>query len=236
VFSGLCREKHIRWICTCVLLAACSDGKLRADSGSEDAATEIDAALPDEDPADAQDMPDDAESPLDAAADDAMGGDSADAGPSTEAGVETDDAGPLVNPVLGSETDTTLAGTDGDGNGVRDDLDAHVAAIESRTNERAALLAFAREVTSMMLLGGTPSTTRDAAFAQQVRIVKTIDCLSSLFEAEVRRERVRAIGYALFNNAARLRAYHTADKLLSGTILPPPSSGCDPRVIPGLEP
>jgi hypothetical protein len=44
---------------------------------------------------------------------------------------------------------------------------------------------------------------------------------------------VEDLTHALFNNAERLRAYHAADALLSGTILPRPSVGCDASLMEG---
>jgi hypothetical protein len=139
--------------------------------------------------------------------------------------------GPLVNPVVGSEKDATLAGTDADGNGVRDDVDAYIAALEMDPAKAAALRSFAREQTAMMLLGGTASPTKAAAVGQQMRVVKAIDCLAARYPRDQRRGFVSSLGNALFNNGQRWRAYLKADKLLSGTVLPPPSKGCDTAVL-----
>ncbi len=154
----------------------------------------------------------------------------------TDAGVIADggqEAGPLVNPVATSEKDSTLAGGDLDKNGIRDDLDRYLETLEADPTKLAALKAFAREQTQMMLLGASSSPTQAAATGQQVRVVKTIDCLAVSYGRDQRRALVRTIGAALFNNALRWRAYLTADKLLSGTILPPPSKGCDPAIVGG---
>src|SRR5215470_11433285 len=63
------------------------------------------------------------------------------------------DAGEL-DPVATSQMDTTLAGADDDGNGVRDDVDQYIATLEADPDKRVAVTAVARERTAMMLLGG----------------------------------------------------------------------------------
>jgi hypothetical protein len=121
---------------------------------------------------------------------------------------------------------------DGNDNGVRDDVDGYIGALEADAEKRRALTSFAREQTQMMLLpAGTTTKARAAAFAARVRVVKSIDCLAAVYPTPQRQALVVSLKSALFNNAARLRAYHAADKLLSGTILPPPGQGCDPLVL-----
>src|SRR5688572_20787809 len=197
---------HRSWVASLALLAlACSQGPKASGSGGADAAADQVAAAGDATATDgtATDAP-----PADVIA----------------------DAPPAPFPgelVQGSEKDATLTGTDADGNGVRDDVDGLVGAIEPDAARRAMLTAFARESTKLMLVGGAA----DDARAQQERVVKTVDCLATVYEPPRRRELVTALLSALYNNAARQMAYRHADALLSGSILPRPSKTCDAALI-----
>lgn len=140
----------------------------------------------------------------------------------------------LDDPVRASEGDASILGTDADRNGVRDDVDAYIAALESEPPKRAALVSFARAGTSMMALGAAPGATQQAALARHTEVVRAIDCLATLYSLLERRTRVMQIQSALHNNANRLLAYHRADALLSGTILPAPGYGC-PAIAEGTK-
>jgi hypothetical protein len=150
------------------------------------------------------------------------GGNAGDAGGSSEQ---------PADPVSGSQSDRTLGGSDQNANGVRDDVDDYIDSLDDDTAHRGMLSAFARELTSMMLLGADPSATQGRATEQFARVVKTVDCLAGQYARDDRRRLLANVRYALFNNAQRLRAYHAADVLLSGTILPRPSAACDPAVV-----
>jgi hypothetical protein len=156
-------------------------------------------------------------------------------GGETGAGGAAEDGGAggvagAYDPVRESELDSTLQGHDDDANGVRDDVDRYIQSLGSNEDERAALTGLARELTSSMLLGNDPDATRATAWNQQVRVVLAIDCLATLFERDERRAHVSSLTAALFNNRARLVAYHTADGLLSGSVLPKPATGCTPEI------
>jgi hypothetical protein len=140
-------------------------------------------------------------------------------------------AGELPDPVRGSEGDTTLLGKDGDKNGVRDDVDAYIATLEADPQKRTVLVSFARESTAMMLLGGTPGTTKDMASAQALRVGRTIDCLHDLYAADLSTKQtiLQNVRDALYDNAMRLGAYNHASTLVSGTLLRA-GHGCDPTI------
>lgn len=171
----------------------------------------------------------DASSDASSASDDG-GSANADAG-SDAAGLIT-----LVDPVAGSENDTTLLGTDSDHNGVRDDIDEYVTALESDGQKRTALVSFARESTAMMLLGGAPTATRSAAVAQATRVGRTIDCLHDLYVTNLpaKQQLLQNLRSALYDNALRLRAYNHASTLVSGTVFRA-GHGCD-ATITGVTP
>ncbi len=135
------------------------------------------------------------------------------------------------DPFSGSETDTTLPGTDRDGNGVRDDVDAYIATLEADARKKAALLSFARESTAMMVLGGSAGTTKAAAVGQAQRVGRTIDCLHDLYLPDLKTKQaiLQNVRNALYDNGLRLRAYNHASTLLSGTILRA-GQGCDPTI------
>ncbi len=135
------------------------------------------------------------------------------------------------DPVAGSEGDTTLLGTDADGNGVRDDVDHYIATLEADPQKVIVLESFARESTAMMVLGGTDGTTRAAAIAQAGRVARTIDCLHDLYAGNLATKRalLEEIRDALYDNALRLGAYNHASTLVSGTLLLG-GHGCDPTI------
>ena len=142
-------------------------------------------------------------------------------------GAREDDDGEFTDPVADSEDDVELSGVDEDADGVRDDVAAYIATLEADPDKQAALTAFARESTAMMIAGGSDEMTRDAAFLQHSRVVRSIDCLAAVYSPEIRVEMIEQVGHALYNNPARLRAYYAADALLSGSILPSPEPVCD---------
>jgi hypothetical protein len=133
--------------------------------------------------------------------------------------------------VAASEKDTTLQGDDVDMNGVRDDVDGYIETLEADATKVAALKAFAREQTQIMLLSAVKSPTQAAAIGQQVRVVKAIDCLAASYARDRRQPLIRSIDDALLNNGMRWRAYLAVDKLLSGTVLPSPGNGCDLAIL-----
>jgi hypothetical protein len=142
----------------------------------------------------------------------------------------------LIDPVSGSQVDATLDGTDADGNGVRDDLDAYIATLETDPTRVTALVSFARESTKMMLLGGAPSATKRAAVAQAQRVGRTIDCLHDLYAGDLttKQEILRNVRSALYDNGMRLTAYNHASTLVSGTLFRT-GHGCD-FAITGVSP
>jgi hypothetical protein len=135
------------------------------------------------------------------------------------------------DPVADSEGDTTLLGTDADHNGVRDDVDAYMATLETDPQKRTALVSFAREATAMMVLGATDGTTKDAALAQAQRVGRTIDCLHDLYVDDllIKQTILQVIRSALYDNALRLTAYNHASSLVSGSLFRA-SHGCDPAI------
>ena len=146
-------------------------------------------------------------------------------------GGASDEGFDFVDPVAGSEGDTTLTGTDGDGNGVRDDVDAYIVTLESDARKQTALVSFARESTAMMVLGGAAGTTKIAAVAQAQRVGRTIDCLHDLYSPDLATKQaiLQNLRSALYDNAMRLRAYNHASTLLSGTIMRA-GRGCDTAI------
>jgi len=146
------------------------------------------------------------------------------------------DGGDFPDPVKGSEADIRLTGTDGDGNGVRDDVDAFIATLEADPRKQSVLVSFARESTAMMVLGGTSGTTKAAATAQALRVGRTIDCLHDLYVPDLATKKaiLQSVRNALYDNAMRLRAYNHASTLLSGTIMRA-GRGCD-AAITGVSP
>jgi hypothetical protein len=136
-----------------------------------------------------------------------------------------------LDPVAGSEGDTTLLGVDADGDGVRDDVGAYITTLEADPQKRMVLLAFARESTAMMVLGGTGGTSKAAALAQASRVGRTIDCLHDLYSSDLGRKKtiLEDIRDALYDNALRLGAYNHASTLVSGTLLQG-GHGCDPAI------
>lgn len=159
------------------------------------------------------------------------GGAAGSGGATTGDGGAVDGAVDSGDPFSGSETDTTLTGTDRDGNGVRDDMDAYIATLEADARKKAALLSFARESTAMMVLGGSAGTTKVAAVAQGQRVGRTIDCLHDLYLPDLKTKQaiLQNVRNALYDNGLRLRAYNHASTLLSGTILRA-GRGCDPAI------
>lgn len=166
-----------------------------------------------------------------------------DAGPVADAGGSNDAASPHAlgpqsypNPVQASESDTALLGTDADADGLRDDVAAFIDSLESNSNRRAALKSFARESSTMLLIASQSDATHAAAMSEAQRVGMTLGCLHDLYagDSATATELLRQIRYALYDNAARLRAYNHASTLVSGGVLHA-THGCDPELT-GVTP
>lgn len=83
----------------------------------------------------------------------------------------------------------------------------------------------------MVVIGRKVGGTKGEAAIQVQRVAKTLACVHALYTPNVEgaSELLSQIRLALYNNAARLRAYSHASTLLSGTVLRT-ARGCDPAI------
>jgi hypothetical protein len=157
------------------------------------------------------------------------GGTAGTAGSGGGAGADDGAAPEFVNPVALSESDATVLGTDGDGNGVRDDLAAYLTTLAPMTDVRTLLVSYARMETQMLVLGADPNSTVSAVREQAHQAMAVHRCLlAALGPAETRRMVVE-LQSALLNNEMRWNAWLSADRKLAGGFLE--NKACDMSLV-----
>lgn len=123
-----------------------------------------------------------------------------------------------------------LAGSDADGNGIRDDIDRLIASqFSARPDIRAAAEQKARALRQMLL-----ATTREEALAAGRQIARASSCVYRILPFDqpgavpVRDAMSREIESLTANTRARLRQYLAANRLAGGGYFSqPPEPVCD---------
>jgi hypothetical protein len=124
-----------------------------------------------------------------------------------------------IDPAAGSVADTTLLGTDANGNGIRDDVEEFITQHYTDPTQQSLMLNYAASATKMLLAKDQP-----AAIAAQQLVDRTSVCGQNNFglsQYQVERVTVQAV---LLNNATRLQIYFGNQQLLDGLSFPALSS------------
>jgi hypothetical protein len=118
----------------------------------------------------------------------------------------------------------SLLGTDSNGNGVRDDIDALIAGTTDSTAQKAALTQFARSLQGSLAV----DTTNASALSQAALTVnKAVSCLFQQYNANTAVGRVHWLQELTVNTLVRLTAYETFNSALNGTVMAnPPGEVC----------
>lgn len=150
-------------------------------------------------------------------------------GGESSAGAGGADDEEFVNPVAASEGDTDALGRDSDGNGVRDDLQAHLATLSNVESERVLLVSWAREETRMLLLGDDSASTVGSVREQARRAMSVHRCVVSALGSERAQLAATELESALLNNRLRWTAWLAADRKLEGSVLA--NTACDESLV-----
>lgn len=117
------------------------------------------------------------------------------------------------------ERTNSIAGIDANANGIRDDVEAYIAANYSNPAQRAAVIQFAGVIQDAMLVD---KANVAAAKAISVRVDRAINCLYSKFDVSSGEKHPAAIGQEIesisANTKKRLLAYLAFSKALDGTV------------------
>jgi hypothetical protein len=120
---------------------------------------------------------------------------------------------PLSDPVSGSEGDTTLAGNDADGDGIRDDLGQYIAGRYDDPAQRNAFKNWARATTVELL-----ATGQAAVYQAQQSVDRAMICVYNSVGLQGGQQQQGELLAALLNNDLRLTAYLNNIQSLGGMV------------------
>lgn len=125
---------------------------------------------------------------------------------------------------------TSLAGPDANQNGIRDDIDAWIAAQAGAASQKAALRQMARSFQETYFIDTSDSIAVQAAAIRGAAAVVCINTrygtASNSLEGTRKRRLLRSM---TFNTIGRTRAYFSLDQAISGHVIQLPTSeeACD---------
>ncbi|QHI97312.1 hypothetical protein GT347_04550 [Xylophilus rhododendri] len=108
----------------------------------------------------------------------------------------------------------TVAGPDADANGVRDDIDAYVAALPSPAEQRGALLQLSRALQVAML---ADTGQQSGLIAATRGIAKAVACIHQVYPTGESSRSVRTVEKFTVNTRTRFDAYERFNVAISGT-------------------
>jgi len=117
------------------------------------------------------------------------------------------------------ERSNSLAGTDADGNGIRDDVDAYIVQNYSGEEQLAAVNQYARTMQASLLL---PENDREAARVVALRSARAIYCIHSKFGNGKGYRVTSEIRGVTTNTKPRLLAYLSYNRSLNGMVFSNP--------------
>lgn len=122
----------------------------------------------------------------------------------------TDDEG--LPPDPGAAGERTLSGIDSDEDGLRDDVQRHIALEYEDPATRDALA----QVAEPMMLSYTAGTDRESILSLNDEISAGIDCTHSILDADAT-QAIQELEAIVLNTPARIQARADADAEISGT-------------------
>jgi hypothetical protein len=120
---------------------------------------------------------------------------------------------PPSDPVSASEGDTTLAGTDGDGDGIRDDLGRYIVTRYGDPAQRGAFENWARAATIELL-----ATGQSAVYQAQRSVDRAMICVYNSVGLRAGRQEENELLAALLNTDLRLTTYLSNIQTLGGVV------------------
>jgi hypothetical protein len=121
-------------------------------------------------------------------------------------------------PVL--DLGTTLAGTDADGNGVRDDIDRFIAAQGDTPTKKAALTQLARSLQTTLTVDPTNSVALASASSS---VMRSVACIWSAYGRGQASVKVMTLEELTVNTQQRFTAYDAYHAALNGKALTLPT-------------
>ena len=126
-------------------------------------------------------------------------------------------------PVL--DRTTTLAGTDGNTNGIRDDIETYINGLPDTDAQKNALRQTARAFTSVL---ATNLADGNALNASSTKLSNASSCLFKQYPSALASKRAREMEKLHINTRLRFDAYDAYNAALSGTTsLAPVGDGCE---------
>jgi hypothetical protein len=114
----------------------------------------------------------------------------------------------------------TVAGTDANNNGVRDDLDKYIAALPDTPAERNALTQTAQAIQSAMLVD--PANAAGTA-SVSAGINRAVTCVWAVYPKGIQGQKVALIQELSVNTLVRLKAYEAYNASRNGTVVTRPT-------------
>jgi hypothetical protein len=112
---------------------------------------------------------------------------------------------------------SSIAGTDADSNGVRDDIDALIRAQSDTPVQLAALTQFAQSIQATLTLDVTNSSAVSTVAAN---VRSAVACLFTQYDATIAAQRAHWMQEISINTLPRLQAYDHFNAIMSGTVTP----------------
>jgi hypothetical protein len=118
-------------------------------------------------------------------------------------------------PVL--DRSTSITGPDGDGNGVRDDLDNYIDSLPDTVPQKAALRQASKAIDAAMQAGDSGSSTPSELKEVSTAIARAVHCIWDRYDAETAPTKVATIQKLMVNTRARVDAYDLYNTKRSGS-------------------
>lgn len=124
------------------------------------------------------------------------------------------------------DTSDSLAGTDDDGNGVRDDVDSYIDSLPDSSIQKGALRQISKAYTIALLAGSSEDSTE--LRNTSVKLMNAVHCLWSIYDASVASDRLGDIRKVNVNTVERFKAFMEFGRRVSGWSVRLPREGtCD---------
>ncbi|MEO6923282.1 MAG: hypothetical protein ABI142_05605 [Bryocella sp.] len=114
------------------------------------------------------------------------------------------------------DTSNSLTGTDANGNGVRDDLDAYIAGLKDSPVQQKALTQLAQAIQATLSVDLTKSTALAAA---SLNINRGVTCVWQTYTAD-QHAKVQLVQELSINTLTRLNAYEKYNAARNGAVIP----------------
>lgn len=124
------------------------------------------------------------------------------------------------------DTSASLAGTDDDGNGVRDDVDSYIDSLLDSSAQKGALRQISKAYTMALLAGSSEDSTE--LRNTSIKLMNGIHCLWDTYDSSLASDRLGDIRKVNVNTVERFKAFMEFSRKISGWSVRLPREGtCD---------